>query len=72
MLVFLRGVAGDQLQALSDNISLGAFDQEMDRVRCDPIIENRQAVKFLRLEHPAQLTTTVPRNYFKQILALSL
>ena len=59
LVVLLRGTAGDELHALCDYTCAGVFNQKMNMVGGDRVIEYAKAKAFLRLEHPMQVTASV-------------
>ena len=58
----LSSASGDELHALCDNICTGVFDQQVNVVRRDDIIENAKTITLLRLEHPMQVAASVARK----------
>ena len=59
LVVFLRGAPGDELHALGDDVASGVFDQQVDVVGCDYVIEDAETKTFLCLEHPMQVAASV-------------
>jgi hypothetical protein len=62
LVVFLSDAAGDELHALGNYVWARVFDQKMNVVDRDRIIEHAQTKAFLSLEHPMQVTASVARS----------
>jgi hypothetical protein len=62
LVVLLRGAAGDELHALSNHVLARVFDQKMNVIRGDHIIEHAKTETLLRLEQPVQITAPIPRS----------
>ena len=62
LVIFLRGAARDQLHALSNLVLARVFDQKMNVIRGDHIIEHAKTETLLRLEQPVQVAEF---NYFE-------
>ena len=62
LIVFLGGAAGDQLHAPGNNVRGCIFDQKMNMVRGDHIVEHGQTQAFFCLEKPVQVTTPIARK----------
>jgi hypothetical protein len=47
LVVFLSGAAGNQLHTAGDNVWAGVFDQKMDMIAGDNVIQHRRPKRFL-------------------------
>ena len=69
LIVFLGGAAGNQLHTVGDDVRPGVFDQKMNMVRGDHIVEHGQTEAFFCLENPVQIAATVARSERSGILS---
>lgn len=59
LIIFLRRAAGDQLHTLGDNVGTAVFDQKMNVIGRDHVIENRKPEPLLGLEEPKQIAAPI-------------
>jgi hypothetical protein len=52
--IFLTGAASNQLHTAGNNVWSGVFDQKMDMVGGDHVIQHRKTEALFGLEYPAQ------------------
>src|SRR5262245_47137249 len=62
LVVFLRRAASDELHALSNHVSACVFDQKMNVVRGDHIVEHTQSKPLPRFEEPVEITPSIKRK----------
>ena len=62
LVVLLCRAAGNELHALSNHVLARVFDQKMNVVRGDHIVEHGQTEAFFCLEKPVQITAPIARK----------
>ncbi len=62
LVVFLRGAASDELHTLSDDVASSVFDEKVNVIACDYIIEHAQTEPLLRFKEPVQVATAITRK----------
>jgi hypothetical protein len=58
----LSGAAGNQLHTAGDNVWAGVFDQKMDMIAGNPVIQHRKTEALFGFEYPAQITLPIARE----------
>jgi len=69
LIVFLPGPSGNELDRVWNDISIADIsDQEVNVVRGHHVVEHAQAVTFLCLEKPLEITAAVPGKLEQEFL----
>ena len=63
LVLFLPGAAGNQLHTFSDDVWAAVFNQEMNVIGCNRVIEHRKTKAFLRLKNPVQVSAAVTGEF---------
>jgi hypothetical protein len=72
LVVLLCRAASDELHALSNHVLARVFDQKMNVIRGDHIIEHAKTETLLRLEQPVQVAAPIAPSEKSGILSVSL
>jgi hypothetical protein len=62
LVIFLRGAPGDELHTLGDDVASSVFDEKVNVIACDYVIEHAQTEPLLRFEKPIQITAAIARK----------
>jgi hypothetical protein len=60
--VLLGSASGDELHALGNHVCACVFDQQMDVIACDHVIEHAQTEALLRFKKPMKIAAPIPRK----------
>jgi hypothetical protein len=58
----LSGAAGNQLHTAGDNVWAGVFDQKMDVIAGNHVIQHRKTEALFGFDYPAQITLSIARE----------
>lgn len=59
LVVFLRRSPGDQLHTVRNHLRAGVFDEKMNVIRCDDVVEHAQTEALLRFKEPMQIAAPI-------------